>query len=69
MPEIHLNNLVLVIVLILKERIGKFMQTGNSDYIKNDFDKVCFQHNMAYGKYKYLTKGTQSDKSVERQSF
>ena len=32
-----------------KERIEKFIQTGNKDYIyKNDLDKVCFQHNMAY---------------------
>ena len=28
------------------------MQTGNINYIyKNDLDKACFQHNMAYGKY------------------
>ena len=34
-----------------KERIQKFIQTGNKDYIyKNDLDKTCFQHNMAYGK-------------------
>ena len=30
-----------------KERIEKFMQTGNTNYIyKNDLDKVCFQHDM-----------------------
>ena len=41
-----------------KERIQKFMQTGKTDYIyKNDLDKGCFQHDMAYGKYKNLTKG------------
>ena len=34
-----------------KERIQKFIQTGNKDYIyMNDLDKTCFQHNMAYGK-------------------
>ena len=28
-----------------KERIEKFMQTGNTDFIyKNELDKVCFQH-------------------------
>ena len=43
-----------------KERIQKFMQTGNTNYIyKNDLNKACFQHNMAYAKYKDLTKGTQ----------
>ena len=42
-----------------KERIEKFMQTGNTEYIyKNDFDKACFQHDMAYGKFKDLNKRT-----------
>ena len=46
-----------------KERIQKFMQTGNTNYIyKNDLDKACFQHDIAYGKYKDLTKRTESDK-------
>ena len=36
-----------------KERIEKFMQTGNTDFIyKNELDKACFQHDMAYGKTK-----------------
>ena len=35
------------------------MQTGDTNYIyKNDLDKACFQHNIAYGKYKNLNKGT-----------
>ena len=54
------QNLLIVLVVHLqknKERIKKFMQTGNASYIyKNDLDKVCFQHDMAYGKYKNLTK-------------
>ena len=34
-----------------KERIEKFMQTRNTDFIcKNELDKAYFQHNMAYGK-------------------
>ena len=42
-----------------KERIEKFIQTGNTDFIyRNDLDKACFQHDMAYGKSKDLTKGT-----------
>ena len=46
-----------------KDRIQKFMSRGNTDYIyKNDLDKACFQHNMAYGKYKDLTTRTESDK-------
>ena len=40
-----------------KERIGKFMQTGNTDFIyKNELDKPCFQHVVAYGKTKNLVK-------------
>ena len=36
-----------------KERIKKFMQTGYTDFIyKNELDKTCFQHDMAYGKSK-----------------
>ena len=46
------------------------MQTGNTNYIyRNDLDKACFQHNMAYGKYKDLTKGTQSDKVLRNKAF
>ena len=45
-----------------KEKIKRFMQTGNIDYInKNELDKGCFQHDMAYGKYKDLAKRTESD--------
>ena len=36
-----------------KERIEKFMQTGNTNFIyKNKLDKACFQHDMAYVKQK-----------------
>ena len=53
-----------------KERIEKFMQTGNTDFIyKNELDKACFQHDMAYGKSKDLTKRTQSDKVLREKAF
>ena len=43
-----------------KERIKKFLQTGNTNFIyKNELDKAFFQHDMAYGKSKDLTKRTQ----------
>ena len=46
-----------------KERIEKFMQTGNTDFnYRSELDKACFQHDMAYGKSKDLTKRTRSDK-------
>ena len=46
------------------------MQTRNTNYIyRNDLDKACFQHDMAYGKYKDLTKRTQSDKFLKDNAF
>ena len=45
-----------------KERIEKFMKSGNTDFIyKNKLDKACFQDDMAYGKSKDLPKRTASD--------
>ena len=53
-----------------KERIEKFMQTGNTDFIyRNELDKACFQHDMAYGKSKYLAKRTQSYKALRDKAF
>ena len=49
-----------------KQRIKKFMQTGDTNYIyRNELDKACFQHDMAYGKYKDLEKRTKSDKVLK----
>ena len=53
-----------------KEKIEKFMKTGNTDFIyKNRLDKACFQHDMAYGKSKDLVKRTQSDKLLKDKAF
>ena len=53
-----------------KERIKKYMTTGNTDFIyKNELDKACFQHDMAYGKSKDLVKRTQSDKVLRDKAF
>ena len=53
-----------------KERIEKFIKTGNTDFIyKNDLDKACFQHDMDYGKSKDLTRRTQSDKVFKDKTF
>ena len=49
-----------------KKRIERFMQTGNTDFIhKNELDKVCFKHDMAYEKSKNLIKRTHSDKVLK----
>ena len=53
-----------------KETIEKFMKTRNTDFIyKNELDQACFQHDMAYGKSKDLTKRTQSDKVLRDKAF
>ena len=50
-----------------KERIQKFEQTGDSRYIyKNELDKACFQHDMAYGD---LKKRTADDKVLRDKAF
>ena len=46
-----------------KERTQKLKETGYSRYIhQNELDKPCFQHDMAYGDFKDLTRRTASDK-------
>ena len=46
-----------------KERIEKFMQTGNTDFMyRNELDKSCFQDDMAYGKSKDLAERTNQTK-------
>ena len=75
MPELHLKLLDFTYsacgpLTKNKERIEKFMQTGNTDFIyKNELDKACFQHDMANGKLKDLIKRTQSDKVSKDKAF
>ena len=46
------------------------MQTETTNFIyKNELDNACFQHDMAYGKSKDLSKRTQSDKVLKEKSF
>ena len=60
MPEMHLRQPVFTYSACgpftkNEKRIQKFKQTGNSIYIyKNELDKACFQHDMAYGDFKDL---------------
>ena len=49
-----------------KERIQKFKETGDTRYIyRNELDKICFQHDMAYEDFKDLPKRTASDKKLK----
>ena len=75
MPEMHLKQPGFICSACLqftknKERMEKFMQTGNIGFIyRKKLDKACFQHDMAYGKSKDLAKRTQPDKVLRDKAF
>ena len=75
MPEIHLRQPRFTYSACgpftkNKERIDKFMTTGNADFFyKNELDKACFEHDMAYGESKDLVKRAQSDKVLRNKAF
>ena len=53
-----------------KERIQKFKETVDTGYTyKNELDKACFQHNMAYGDFKDLKRRTAPDKILRDKTF
>ena len=52
------------------KRIQNFMQDGKLSRIyKNELDKACFQHDMAYNNYKDLKGRTQSDIVLKNKAF
>ena len=75
MPEMHLRQPTLTQSACgpftrNKERIQKFKETGDSRYIyQNELDKACFQHDMAYGDFKDLTRIIDSDKILRDKAF
>ena len=53
-----------------KKSLENIMQTENTNVIyKDELDKACFQHGMAYGKSKDLVKRPQSDKVLKDKAF
>ena len=74
-PEMHLNHPGFTYAACgpftkNKGRIEKFMRTGNTDFIyRNEPDKACFRHGMAYSKSKDLAKRTQSDRVFRDEAF
>ena len=53
-----------------KERIQKFKEAGDTSHIyKNELEKVCFQHDMAYGYFKDLERRTASDIVLNDKAF
>ena len=75
MPEMHLRQPQFVYSACgpftkNKERIQKFKETRDTSYIyKNELDKACFQHDMAYGNFKNLAKRTAADKVLRNKAF
>ena len=52
------------------KRIQNFKETGDTNYVyKNELDKACFQHDMAYGDFKDLARRTASDKVLRDRAF
>ena len=53
-----------------KQKIQRFIKTGDRSVIfKNKLDEACFQHDMAYKKYKDLEKRTQLDRTFQDKAF
>ena len=53
-----------------KERIQKFKETGDTKYVyRNELDKACFQHDIAYGVFKDLARRTVSHKVLRDKAF
>ena len=53
-----------------KERIQKLKETWDAKHnYRNELDKACFQHDMAYGDFKDLAKRTASDKVLRDKAF
>ena len=75
MPEMHLRQPRFTYSACgpftkIKERIEKFKETGDTCYIyKNELDKACFQHDMAYGDFKDVKRRTASDKILRVKVF
>ena len=56
--------------LLKTKKIQQFKETGDTSYIhKNELDKPCFQHDVAYGDFKNLKRRTASDKILRDKAF
>ena len=70
MSEIHLRQPGFTWSAKKKRRIQKCKETGDSRYIyHNELDKACFQHDMAHGDSKDLTKRASFDKILRDKAF
>ena len=75
MPEIHLRQPQFTYSACgtftkHEQRIQKFKETGDANYIyKNELDKACSVHDVAYSDSKDLTKRTAVDKILKNEAF
>ena len=75
MPEMHLRQPQFTYsacgpFTIHKQRIQKFKETGDTNYIyKNELDKACFAYDAAYSDSKDLTKRTAANKILRNRAF
>ena len=61
---------VLVYHLLKTKEYKNLKETGDAKYIyKNELDKACFQHDMAYGDFKDLARKTALDKVLRDKAF
>ena len=57
-------------LLKIDKKFKKFKETGDTKYIyRNELDKDCFQHDMAYGYFKDLARRTASDEVWRDKAF
>ena len=69
MPEMHLKQPGFTYSLV-DHLLKTEKELKNSSFIyKNELDKACFQHDMAYGDFKDLKRRTASDKILRDKAF
>ena len=73
MPEIHLRQPRFTYSVsgpFTENKEFKNLKKRDTIYIyKNELDKACFQHDMAYGDFKDLKRRTASDKVLRDRAF
>ena len=75
MPELHLRQPQFIysscgLFTKNEQRIKTFKETGDTKYIyKNELDKACFRHDMAYGHFKDLARRNAADKVLKDKAF
>ena len=53
-----------------KDRINIFIQTGDTNCIyKNELDKACFAHDVAYSDFKDIKNRTAADKILRNKAY